>query len=155
MNTKMTVYNRLRELNIALPAPPPRGGLYAPVKIAGKLVFVSGVGAAVIPGREFKGKVGADLSLEEASEAAASAAVNILSVLDQHVGLDKIESVVKIFAMVQSAPGFNQQPQVINAASRILNDVFPEGGGHARMAVGTNELPGNIPVEIEGIFKLY
>jgi enamine deaminase RidA (YjgF/YER057c/UK114 family) len=151
----MNIYDRLKELGITLPPAPAPGGLYAPVRVVGKLAFVSGAGPAVINGRTFAGKVGAQVGLEEACEAARLCAVNLLSILEDQIGLDKVKSAAKILAFVQSAPGFNDQPQVINAASQLLNDVFPESGGHARAAIGAAELPGSLPVEIEGIFELY
>ena len=152
----MTVHDRLKEQNLSLPETPPIGGLYTPVKVVGKLAYVSGCGP-YIKGSNAKilGKVGKDLSLEEAGVAARQTALNVLSVLDHYVGLEQVKSIVKLLAFVQSAPGFNDQPKVINYASGLLNDVFPDTGGHARSAIGTNELPGNIAVEIEAIVELF
>jgi enamine deaminase RidA (YjgF/YER057c/UK114 family) len=81
--------------------------------------------------------------------------LNVLSVLEAKIGdLGKVKNVVKVLGFVASAAGFNDQPGVINGASQLLIDVFGEKGRHARSAIGTNELPGNIPVEIEVIFEI-
>lgn len=150
----LTALDRLHELGISLPPPPEKGGLYTPVRRVGKLLFVSGVGASVIDGKEYLGKVGRDLSPELAEKLAELAALNLLSVVHANVGLENVLSIVKLFGMVQSADDFCMQPQVINGASRLFNQVFPESSGHTRMAVGTNQLPGNLAVEMEAIFEL-
>lgn len=150
----MNIYERLKELDIVLPEAPMPGGLYTPVRVVGNQAYVSGIGPNVIGGQSFAGKVGKEVSLEEAQTAARWSAIHLLTVLEKYVGLDKVKSAIKILGFVQSAPGFNDQPQVINGASKVLNDVFAGTDGHARAAIGVAELPGNIPVEIEGIFEL-
>ena len=150
----MDIYMKLEKMNITLPTPPPKGGLYAPVRVVGNLLFISGVGPTVGATPAFTGKVGGTITPEHAMEAAQLVAVNILSILHNYLGdLNKIKSVVKILAFVASDSNFNAQPSIINAASQVFNDLFPEG--HARSAIGTNELPNNIPVEIEAIFELH
>jgi enamine deaminase RidA (YjgF/YER057c/UK114 family) len=81
--------------------------------------------------------------------------LNILAVVQEHIGdLNKVKNVVKLLGFVASAPDFNQQPKVIDAGSELLGEVFGEAGSHARSALGANELPGNITVEIEAIFEV-
>lgn len=149
-----TVKSNLNKLGIELPAPPPRGGLYTQVRQIDRLLFVSGVGISEYEGVNHLGKVGAEVSFETAQKLAEETAAAILAVVEKNVGLDNVKSLVKLFGMVQSAEGFVMQPQVINGASELFNNVFPESTGHVRMAVGTNQLPGNIPVEIETVFEL-
>lgn len=151
----MDIEKRLEELGITLPPPAKVGGVYTPVRRCGRELYVSGQGPNQ-PGAPAKlGKVGAELTLEEGREAARRCAENMLAALKAHTGdLNKVAGCVKLFGLVASAPGFNEQPAVINGASQLMVDVFGEAGWHARSAVGTNELPGNIPVEIEGIFEI-
>lgn len=151
----MGVYERLNELGIKLPAPPPIGGLYVPVKVVGNIAFVSGHGPTIDGKPVMTGKVGSGLTIGQGQEAARLVALNILATLHEYLGdLNRIKSVVKLLGLVASADGFNEQPSVINAASQIFIDIFGEAGWHARSAMGTNELPGGIPVEIEMIFEL-
>lgn len=151
----MDVYQNLKEKGIELPQAATPLGLYAPVRQAGNLLFVSGQGPNVNGKAVLTGKVGAELSLEEGQYAASVCAKNILAALEAYTGdLNKIAGCIKIFGLVASAAGFNAQPAVINACSQMMIDAFGEAGRHARSAVGTNELPGDIPVEIEAIFEL-
>jgi enamine deaminase RidA (YjgF/YER057c/UK114 family) len=151
----MSVYENLKKLHIELPEPPAKGGIYIPVRQVGNLIFTSGVGPIVNGIPAFVGKIGKDLTIEEGELAARIVAINILSILHQFLtDLNRIKQVVKILGFVASAEKFGRQPQVINGASQLFVDVFGEIGQHARSAIGTNELPGNIPVEIEGIFEV-
>ena len=151
----MCVYENLKKLNITLPEPPPKGGIYVPVKQVGNLIFTSGSGPIVNGKPAFVGKVGKELTVEDGQKAARIVALNILGVLHQYLGdLNRVKNVVKILGFVASAENFGSQPQVINGASQLFIDVFGENGQHARSAIGTSELPGNIPVEIEGIFEI-
>jgi enamine deaminase RidA (YjgF/YER057c/UK114 family) len=151
----MNVNDRIRELGLTLPAPAPVGGVYTPVRQCGRQLYVSGQGPSVAGKRLFTGKVGGDLTLEQGQEAAKVCALNLLAAVQAYVGdLNRVAGVVKVLALVASAPGFGSQPAVINAASQLLVDVFGEKGRHARSAMGTSDLPGNIPVEIEAIFEL-
>ena len=151
----MNVYDVLKENGISIPAPPPLGGVYVPVKQVGNLCYTSGAGPVIDGKPVITGKLGGDLTMEEGQEAARICILNVLSVLEKQIGdLNRVKQVVKMLAFVASAPGFNSQPQVINAASELLGTVFGEAGGHARSAIGTNELPNNIPVEIEVIFEV-
>jgi enamine deaminase RidA (YjgF/YER057c/UK114 family) len=145
----MTPEQRLRELGIELPEVMTPAGSYVPARRSGDLVFVSGQGPWSGTGL-VKGKVGRDLSLEEARNAAWLTGLNILAVLRRELGsLDAVASIVKVFGMVNCAPGFNDTPTVINGCSDLLMDVFGDAGRHARSAVGMAELPYDIAVEIE------
>jgi len=151
----MCVYENLKRLNLELPVPPPRGGVYVPVKQVGNILYTAGQGPIVDGKPAFTGKVGKDLSIEEGQEAARICILNTLSVVHQYLGdLNKIKNVVKLLGFVASIADFNSQPQVINGGSQLLVDIFGEKGQHARSAIGTNELPGNIPVEIEAIIEI-
>jgi enamine deaminase RidA (YjgF/YER057c/UK114 family) len=151
----MDIYEKLKNLNLVLPEPPPLGGLYMPVKRSGSLLFCSGQGPTIGGKPLFTGKIGAELTVEDGQEAAKACVMNIFSILHAFTGdLNTITGVLKILVFVASAPGFSQQPLVANGASQLFIDVFGEAGRPARSAVGHNELPGNIPVEVEGIFEL-
>lgn len=151
----MDVYEKLKELNLELPSAPPLGGVYVPVRRVGSLLFTAGQGCTKEGVPVITGKAGAEVTIEKAQEAARISTLNMLSILHSYTGdLNRIKGVVKILGFVASAPGFDKQPQVLNAASQTLVDLFGEAGRHARSAIGTNELPGNITVEIEGIFEI-
>jgi enamine deaminase RidA (YjgF/YER057c/UK114 family) len=103
-----------------------------------------------------QGKVGKDISLDEAKEEARIATINALSVLKAHIGnLDKVTRCVKITGYVASEPDFTEQPKVLNAASDLLFEIFGDKGRHVRSAVGVNVLPLNSPLELEFIFEVY
>ena len=151
----MDINERIRELGLTLPEPAPVGGIYTPVRQSGRQLYVSGQGPTVAGKPAFTGKVGGELTIEQAQEAARLCALTLLAAVKKYTGdLNRVEGVVKVLALVASAPEFGSQPAVVNAASQLLVDVFGEKGWHARSAMGTNELPGNIPVEIEAIFEL-
>lgn len=155
----MDVYARLKEMNRELPELPPLGGIYKPARQIGNLLYVSGQGATVRGVPTIVGKVGlrpdSELGLEEGRKAAELCTMNCLSVLHNFLGdLNSIKSLVKMTGFVASEPGFNSQPQVIDAASQLMRDLFGEDGVGTRLAIGTNELPGNIAVEIEYIFEV-
>lgn len=151
----MDVYENLTKFNITLNEPPPKGGLYIPVSQVGSLLFTSGIGPIINGTPIYMGKIGLDLNIEQGQEAARLVAINMLSVLHFYLqDLNRINKVVKILGFVASSNNFLSQPQVINSASQVFIDTFGECGQHARSAIGTNVLPGNIPVEIEGIFEI-
>lgn len=151
----MSIEEKMKELGIELPAPPKPMGAYVPYVKAGALVYIAGEKATVNDELVFKGKVGKDLTLEEGYEAARIAGLNCLGSLKAAVGsLDTIERIVKVVGYVNSAKGFNKQPQVINGASELLVAIFGDRGKHARVAVGVNELPSDSPVEVEMIAQL-
>ena len=149
------VYDVIKEKNIVLPQPPPKGGVYAPCKIVGNMAYISGCGC-VIDGCEAAGKLGKDYTVEQGQAFARNCALNILAVLQREIGdLNRVKSVVKLLAFVASDDEFYQQPQVANGASGLLGELFgPEAGIPTRSAIGVNVLPGNLPVEIEAIFEI-
>ena len=151
----MDVYERLKELKLTLPELPPAGGIYKPVRQIGNCLYVSGQGSTKAGVPVITGKAGAERTVEEAQEAARMCVLNGLSVLHNFLGdLNKIKGLIKTLGFVQSAHGFNQQPKVIDGASALLRDIWGEDGVGARSAIGVNELPGNITVEIEFIFEV-
>ena len=145
----------MKEIGITLPEAPGPLGFYLPAVRAGDLLFLSGM----LPVREgkllYKGKVGKDLNLEEAQEASKISIINALAVIKGELGsLEKVKKVVRLSGYVASAPGFNQQPAVLNAASEILSKVFGNKGLHSRVAIGVSELPMDSPIEIELIVRV-
>jgi enamine deaminase RidA (YjgF/YER057c/UK114 family) len=157
-----TVEQRLTELGLVLPEPlqlPPGVTLPFPwVRVVGSRAVISGHGPTNADGSLAQplGKVGAQVSLEQAFAAAKLTGLAILGSLKRELGsLERIAGWSRVFGMVNSAPGFNRQPAVINGFSELILSVFgPEIGAHARSAVGMAELPFNIPVEIEGEVEL-
>lgn len=140
---------RLEELGIELPPVFPPAGNYLGCVVDGGLVHVGGHGP--INGENvIRGKVGGDLTLEEGRQAARATALSILATLRAELGdLGRIARIVKVFGMVNVAPGFNQTPAVIDGCSDLLVEVFGEAGRHTRSAVGLAALPFDIAVEIE------
>lgn len=128
---------------------------YVPATRTGNLVYISGQGPIEEGKYKYIGKVGSDLTIEEGYDAARIVGLNCLAVVKKEIGdLSKVKRIVKILAWVNSAPGFNRQPLVINGASDLFVEVFGEKGKHARSAVSSNELPFDIPVEIEVVFEV-
>ncbi|ODS82282.1 MAG: hypothetical protein ABS46_09470 [Cytophagaceae bacterium SCN 52-12] len=146
---------RLRELGITLKPPGKPIANFVTAVTVGKLVFVSGHGPVQENGEYMKGKVGADLDLNQAKEAARLTGISLLGALKSEIGdLNKVKRFVKVLGMVNAIPTFDQHPQVINGFSDLMVDVFGDNGKHARSAVGVGSLPMNIPVEIEMIVEL-
>jgi enamine deaminase RidA (YjgF/YER057c/UK114 family) len=142
--------SRLEELGIKLPATPAPAGAYVPATRAGNLVFTAGQLPLEAGELNIRGKVGDTVSVDEASEAARLCAMNALAAAStQTGGVGGISRIVKVTGFVASAPGFNEQPQVINGASEFLGEIFGDAGLHARSAVGVAELPMDAPVEVE------
>ena len=151
----MNVYENMKKLGIELPKPPAKGGVYAPTKkFCGSLYYVSGCGPVL--DEPIKGRVGTDYTLEEGQQFARNCILNVLAVLEAEIGdLNRVKSVVKVLAFVNSSNDFYDQPKVANGGSQLLVDIFGEEVGLAsRSAIGVNVLPGNIPVEIEAIFEV-
>lgn len=157
MKENGNLYEKLKEMGYELPPLPPKGGVYKPVVQVDRLLYVSGQGATIAGVPQITGYVGNDVSVEEGRQAARICALNALSNLNAFTGdLNKVKRLVKTLGFVQSAPGFHDQPVVINGASELLRDLFGEENGvGARSAVSCNELPGNTSVEIEFIFEVY
>lgn len=147
----MSIEARLAELGIVLPAPAAPVAAYVPVVIAGGLAHVSGQ-VSFVDGTLRKGRLGADVSLEEGIEAAQGCGLMILAQLKAALGsLDRVERVVKLGAFVNSTPDFTDQPKVANGASELMVAVFGEAGRHARSAVGVPSLPLGVAVEVDAI----
>jgi len=151
--TAGTAEDNLKKRNITLPSPATPVANYVPAVQVGSLLFLSGTGPA---SSEPRGKVGKDLTLEQGYQAARSTCLNLLAATRAALGtLDKVKKVVKVLGMVNSSPGFTDQPKVINGCSDLFVEVFGEAiGKHARSAVGMAELPFNIPVEVEMIVEV-
>lgn len=144
---------RLEKAKICLPEAPPKGGKYASVKELGNNVwYISGCGPNTTE-KVFSGKLGHEFDLKGGKEAARATILNFLASLDKHIGnLDNVKSFIKLQVYVASTENFYQQPQVADAATALLEEIFGEEVGlPARSAIGVTALPGNIPVEIDGI----
>jgi YjgF/chorismate_mutase-like, putative endoribonuclease len=156
------IEERLKALGLYLPPPakPPQDVVltFQFVRIVGRRALISGHGPQKPDGTfaEPSGKLGKELNVEQGYIAARRMALSILGSLKRAIGdLDRIAAWVRVFGMVNSAPGFTQQPSVINGFSDLIHELFgPEIGAHSRSAVGIAELPFNIPVEIEGEVEL-
>ena len=145
---------RLRELGLTLSAVAAPAGAYVPARRAGPLVFTAGQLPLVDGALPTTGKVGAEVSPEEARDLARLCALNGLAAVEDLVGLEAVAGVVKVVGFVASAPGFTGQPGVLNGASELLGSVFDDAGRHARSAVGVAELPLGAPVEVELVVEL-
>ncbi len=146
---------KLREMNIEIPEAPKPLAAYIPATKVGDLVFTAGQLPVKDGKLQYSGKVGSEVSEDNAMNAAKLSAINCLGVIKAEIGnLDKIEKIVKVTVFVNSAEGFTSQPKVANGASEFLVEVFGEAGKHVRSAVGVNELPINAAVEIEMIVKI-
>lgn len=147
-----TVAERLEALGIALPDVPglPMAPNRAIAVVHDGLAYVSGVGPIGV-----RGTAGGDMSIDEAYEAARTAALFCLKRLEEALGdLDRIERWLKVLGFVRSAPGFDQQPTVLNGFSDVIVSVWGEAGRAARSAIGTSELPLNMPVEVEAVIAV-
>ncbi len=151
----MSFEKRLEELGLTLPTTPKPVANYGPAVATGKLIFSSGQTPTVNGRLTIQGKLGREVSIEQGQQAARVAVLNCLSAVRSVVGsLDEIVRVVKMTGYVASAEGFNAQPQVVNGASLLLEEIFGEAGKHARAALGLAELPGGAPVEVELIVEV-
>jgi enamine deaminase RidA (YjgF/YER057c/UK114 family) len=145
---------RLAELGLTLPPVVAPVASYVPARRSGSFVYVSGQLPMIDGALPRTGKVGADVSAEDAVPLARACALNGLAAADALVGIDAVSGVVKVVGFVASAPGFTGQPAVVNGASNLLVDVFGAAGAHARSAVGVAALPLDAPVEVELILEV-
>jgi len=145
---------RLAELGLALPPVVAPVAAYLPARRGGPFVYTSGQLPMVDGALPATGKVGAQVSAEQATDLARICALNALAAVDAQVGLDAVVGVVKVVGFVASAPDFTGQPAVVNGASNLLVDVFGEAGAHARSAVGVAVLPLDAPVEVELVVEV-
>jgi enamine deaminase RidA (YjgF/YER057c/UK114 family) len=151
----MSVEEKLLALGLELPDPPKPVGNYRPARRVGNLVFTSGQTARINGVRRYVGKVGKDISDEEAYLSARDAVLNCLACVKWLVGdLDRVRGVVKATGFVNCVDGFQQQPAAINGASDLIEKLWGEAGAHARSAIGVNALPSNASVELEMIFEV-
>ena len=147
-------YARLAELSLELPTVVPPVAAYVPAVQTGTHVYVSGQLPMVDGKLPAVGKVGAEVTADEAKELAGRCALNALAAIDALVGLDRVVRVVKVVGFVASASGFTDQSTVINGASELFGAVFGDSGRHARSAIGVAELPLGTPVEVEVIVEV-
>ncbi|AOW95109.1 LysR family transcriptional regulator [Rhodococcus sp. WMMA185] len=146
--------SRLAELGVTLPPVVPPVAAYVPAVRTGNYVYTSGQLPITQGNLTAVGKVGADVSDEDAKAAARTCALNALAAVDSLVGIDSVVRIVKVVGFVASAEGFTGQPGVVNGASEFLGEVFGAAGTHARSAVGVAELPLGAPVEVELIAEV-
>jgi enamine deaminase RidA (YjgF/YER057c/UK114 family) len=153
------VEDRLAELGLALPAPlvaPPGVRLpFEPARRHGDLAYVSGHGPFDGARQLYSGRVGAELSVEQAYDAARATGLSMLASLQRELGeLDRVTSWIKVLGFVKCAEGFNVTPAVINGFSDLILALWGDAGRHARSAIGAGELPMGMPVEVEAIVTL-
>jgi enamine deaminase RidA (YjgF/YER057c/UK114 family) len=150
----MSIEQRVKELGLELPAVTPPVATYVNAARTGNLLFLSGKVPVTADGQMLKGKVGADVSTEEAARHARLVGLHLIAVMRHELGsLDKVKRVVKLLGMVNAVPDFTEQPKVINGCSDLMVEVFGDKGRHARSAVGVGSLPLGVTVEIEAIVE--
>ena len=154
---QLTPGQRLSQLNLQLPPPPPLGGIYKPCLITGNYLYVSGHGPMLEDGSFITGKVGLNMDQEKGKLAALQTGLTIFATIQAQLGsLDRIKRVIKVLGMVNCVPEFEKHPYVINGCSELFAKVWGEENGiGTRSAVGMGSLPNNIAVEIEVIFELH
>ena len=151
----MSVTDRLAELGLSIPEVAKPVASYVPATIAGNLVFTAGQLPFVDGQLPATGKVGTEVSAEDARGYARTAVLNALAAVETAIGsVDRITRIVKLVVFVASAPEFSGQPAVANGASDTLVEIFGEAGRHARVAVGAPSLPRGAPVEVDAIFEV-
>ena len=150
------VSERIKELNLQFPPAPKPAGVYRPILVIDKFLYISGQAPVNFDGSLMQGRVGEDLNQEEGYKAARQVGLTMLSTILTHFGdIDKVKRIVKVFGMVNCTPDFQRQPLVMNGFSELMTEVFgKEYGIGARSAVGMM-LPDGIPVEVEAMFELY
>lgn len=150
----MSANQRISDLGIVLPQVATPAGAYVPAVVSGNLVFTAGQIPLVEGKLAATGKVGKDLSAEQAREIARICALNAVAAVKSVIGdLDRVKKIVKVVGFVASDPDFSQQPAVVNGASELLEQIFGDKGIHARSAVGVAVLPLDAPVEVELIVE--
>ena len=151
----MSAEDRVRKLGIEIPEAPAPLGSYIPVVRTGNLIFLSGM-LPLVQGKLLRrGKVGDNITVEEAREDARTATINAFSALKAETGsLDRVKRCVRVTGYIASAPDFTEQPKVLNAASDLIAEILGESGRHTRVAVGVSVLPLDSPVEIAFVFEV-
>jgi enamine deaminase RidA (YjgF/YER057c/UK114 family) len=151
----VNVYKRISQLGLELPKVPKPVASYVPAKIYNDLVFSSGQTGTIDGQLQCKGKVGREISIEEAQASARQSMLNCLAAIESVIGdLNRVEEVIKLTGYVASAEGFGQQPAVVEGASKLLLEIFGHNGQHARAAIGVAELPFGAPVEVELVVRV-
>ena len=152
----MNFEDKIKELKIVLPEAKAPVGSYVATKVSGKLLYVSGQISINSKGELIKGKVGKDLTTDDAYKAAERCGLSIVAqVKDACDGdLSKVKSCIKLTGFVNSTEDFIEQPKVVNGASDLIASIFGEAGMHTRAAVSTNSLPLGVSVEVDAIFEL-
>ena len=151
----MSVEARLKELGIVLPSVPSPVANYLPYRVVNNLLYLAGQGPRDENGNLMTGKVGAEVSVDEAYKRARRVGLGLLAATRQALGsLDRVDFAVKLLGMVNAVPDFKEQPKVINGCSDLFVEVFGDAGKHARSAVGMGSLPNQISVEIEAILAI-
>ena len=152
--TQVSVYDKLRALNITLPPATPAAGAYTPFVRTGNLLFLAGH-IAKRNGKPWVGQLGVNVSVVEGNEAARGVAVDLIATLDSAVGdLNQIKRIVKLMVLVNSAPTFTEQHLVANGASELFGEVFGANAAHARSAFGVTQIPLGSCVEIDLIAEV-
>jgi enamine deaminase RidA (YjgF/YER057c/UK114 family) len=151
----MSAEARLKELGIVLPSVPNPVANYVPYRVVNNLLYLSGQGPRDESGNMLTGKVGGEVSVDEAYKRARRVGLGLLAAAREALGsLDRVDFVVKLLGMVNAVPEFKDQPKVINGCSDLFVEVFGDAGKHARSAVGMGSLPNQISVEIEAILAI-
>jgi enamine deaminase RidA (YjgF/YER057c/UK114 family) len=151
----MSIEQRVKELNLELPAVTPPVANYVNAARTGNLLFLSGKVPVTADGKFLTGKVGKDVGTEEAAKHARLVGLHLIAVMRHELGsLDKVKRVVKLLGMVNAVPEYGEQPKVINGCSDLLVEVFGDKGRHARSAIGVGSLPAGVTVEIEAIVEV-
>ena len=152
----MSFDKKIIELNIKLPAAKAPAGNYVATKIVGKLLYISGQISIDEKGELIKGKVGKDLTTDEAYKAAERCGLSIVAQVKKACdgNLSKVKSCIKLTGFVNSTEDYTEQPKAINGASDLIASIFGEAGMHTRAAVSTNSLPLGVSVEVDAIFEL-
>jgi enamine deaminase RidA (YjgF/YER057c/UK114 family) len=153
LEVKMSVEQRLKELDITLPKVGSPLGNYVHAKRVGNLLYLSGKGPERADGTMPRGKLGAGVSVDEGYRHARQIGLVLIAAIKDALGgnLDRVDGIIKVLGMVNAAPDFEDHPKVVNGCSDLFVEVFGEAGRHARSAVGMSSLPAGIPVEIEVI----
>ena len=152
----MNFEDKIKELQIELPEAKAPVGSYVATKIVGNLLYISGQISMNSKGELIKGKVGKDLTTDEAYKASERCGLSIVAQVKKACDgdLSKIKSCVKLTGFVNSTEDFTEQPKVINGASDLIASIFTEAGMHTRAAVSANSLPLGVSVEVDAIFEL-
>lgn len=149
------IESRLQALGIQLPTPAAPAANYVPFVLSRGMLYISGQIPVGSSGIQFVGALGAEFGIDEGRAAAKLCAINVLAQARAALGdLDRVERIVKLVGFVHSAPGFSDQPKVVNGASDFFVEVFGDNGRHARSAVGVGGLPFGVAVEVEAILEI-